>query len=90
MKKQNIITLGITFFKFSYGIHIMNDRVTLSHVYYEMRVYGKYLRVHAIDPDSGQEAMATGLLSMGETTLKNNAKRKLEYILTKKRREGRS
>ncbi|WP_417820769.1 DUF6898 family protein [Terasakiella sp.] len=68
----------------------MNDRVTLSHVYYEMRVYGKYLRVHAIDPDSGQEAMATGLLSMGETTLKNNAKRKLEYILTKKRREGRS
>jgi len=68
----------------------MNDRVQLSHVYYEMRVYGKYLRVHAIDPDSGQEAMATGLLSMGEATLKNNAKRKLEYILTKKRQEAHS
>jgi hypothetical protein len=68
----------------------MNDRVQLSHVYFETRVYGKYLRVHAIDPDSGQEAMATGLRSMGEASIKNNAKRKLEYILTRKRREAAS
>lgn len=65
----------------------MKDRVKLHHVYYEIRKYGKYLRVHAIDPDSGLEAIATGQISMGEAPLKQNAKMKLEYLLTKKKRE---
>ncbi len=66
----------------------MTERVQLRHVYYEMRRYGKYLRVHAIDPDSGIEAIATGLATMGEQALKRNAKHKLEYILTKKKKEA--
>jgi len=62
----------------------MNQRVQLSHVYFEIRRYGNHLRVAAIDPDSGTEAIATGPVKIGETALKHNAKRKLEYILTKK------
>ncbi|NVK18039.1 MAG: hypothetical protein HWE30_05030 [Methylocystaceae bacterium] len=62
----------------------MTQRVQLSHVYFEIRRYGNYLRVAAIDPDSGTEAIATGLVKMGESALKHNAQRKLEYILTKK------
>jgi len=66
----------------------MNKRVKLSQVYYEIRVYGKYLRVHAIDPHSGEETFVTGLRSMGEEAIKRNALRKLEYILTKKKRQN--
>ncbi len=66
----------------------MSNRVKLHQVFYEIRVYGKYLRVHAIDPDTGEEAMATGLLSMGEEALKRNAKQKLEYVLTKKQQNS--
>lgn len=65
----------------------MNKRVRLPRVYYEIRVYGKYLRVHAIDPDSGEETFATGLRSMGEEAIKRNAIRKLEYILSKKQHQ---
>lgn len=66
---------------------LMSDRVTLRHCYFEMRIYGKYLRVSAIDPDTGIEAVATGPRSMGQAMIQRNAKHKLEYLLTKKRRE---
>ena len=66
----------------------MTNRVKLHQVLYEIRIYGKYLRVHAIDPDTGEEAIATGLASMGEIALKRNAKQKLEYLLTKKRQNS--
>ena len=66
----------------------MAERVKLGQVYYEIRVYGKYLRVHAIDPDSGEEAIATGLASIGQHALKRNAKQRLEYLLTKKRKQA--
>lgn len=66
----------------------MTERVRLHEVYFEMRRYGKYLRVHAIDPHSGLEAIATGKRSMGEAYLKRNAHMKLEYILTKKKRDA--
>ena len=62
----------------------MTNRVKLDQVLYEIRVYGQYLRVHAIDPNTGFEAIATGQASLGEAALKNNAKMKLEYLLTKK------
>jgi len=66
----------------------MTKRVKLNQVFYETRVYGKYLRVHAIDPDTGFEAIATGQASLGERALKNNAKMKLEFLLTRKLKEA--
>ena len=66
----------------------MAKRVKLNHCYFETRVYGKYLRVHAIDPHSGLEAIATGLKSMGAPMIRRNAKHKLEYLLTKKLNEA--
>lgn len=65
----------------------MNERVKLSQVYFEIRLYGQYLSVHAIDPDSGLEAVARGKRSLGEAALKLNAKQKLEYLLTKRLKE---
>ena len=62
----------------------MNQRVQLDHVYFEIKQYGNYLRVCAIDPYSGTEAMSSGPTKMGEAVLKRAAHRKLEYILTKK------
>lgn len=62
----------------------MNRRIQLSNVYFEIRQYGKYLRVAAIDPGTGTEAHSTGPVTMGEAVLKRAAHRKLEYILTKK------
>lgn len=66
----------------------MKQRVHLRHCYFEMRQYGKYLRVHCIDPATGLEAIATGQRSMGQEALKRNAKLKLEYLLTKKLEAG--
>ena len=65
----------------------MNNHVKLQHCYYEVRPYGKYIRVHAIDPDTGLEAIATGLRSMGQALIQQNAKNKLEYLINKKREE---
>jgi len=62
----------------------VSERVHLQQVYFETRRYGKYLRVSCIDPKSGQESHSTGLATIGEQTLKHAAKRKLEYILTRK------
>ncbi|WP_240796880.1 hypothetical protein [Terasakiella sp. SH-1] len=56
-------------------------------IYFEARPYGKYLRVHAIDAETGVEVIATGLISMGEPMIRQNAKQKLEYKL-RKMREG--
>lgn len=66
----------------------MTKRVKLSHCYFEMRTYGDYLRVHAIDPNTGLEAISTGRRSMGQAALQRNAKQKLEYLLTKKLAAG--
>ncbi|SCA55118.1 conserved hypothetical protein [Candidatus Terasakiella magnetica] len=66
----------------------MSQQVHLRQVFYETRLYGKYIRVHAIDPDSGIEAIATGLRSMGEAFVKKNAKQKLEYKIRKKREQA--
>ncbi|MDV7338666.1 hypothetical protein RYZ26_03595 [Terasakiella sp. A23] len=62
----------------------MNQRVKVTQCYFEIRRYGNYLRVSAIDPNSGTEAISTGPVKMGEEVLKRAAHRKLEYILTKK------
>jgi hypothetical protein len=66
----------------------LNERVQLNQVYFETRRYGDYLRVACIDPKTGQESYSTGPVKMGVEVLKRAAKRKLEYILTKKLKES--
>lgn len=66
---------------------LVNKRIQLNHVYFEIRAYGKYLRVAAIDPITGLETYSTGLKTMGEEAIKRSARHKLEYLINKKYRE---
>jgi len=52
-------------------------------IYFEIRPYGQYIRVHAIDAQTGLETFTTGPKSMGLESLKNSARRKLDYLLRK-------
>lgn len=51
----------------------------------EFMVQGAYVRVCAIDPDTGTEAVAVGAASASKDELSRLAVRKLEYVLAKKR-----
>lgn len=63
----------------------MNERVILQNCYIEMKTYGNYVRVTAIDPTTGIEVYVVGPKNAGQTALSRAAKRKLEYVLTKRK-----
>lgn len=53
----------------------------------ELIQVGDYVKVSAVDPDSGVEACIVGARTAGEAALKRTAVRKLEYVLAKRRGE---
>lgn len=60
------------------------DRVVLKQVLFEFVRIGKIVKVTAIDPKSGIEVSMVGDPHAGPETLKQLAKRKLEYVMTKR------
>ncbi len=55
-------------------------------VYYEIRRVGTYVRVAAIDGDTGIEAVIAGPASVSVQVLRGNAYRKLRYLLGKQQK----
>jgi hypothetical protein len=53
-------------------------------VIFEFTRVGQSVKVTAVDPATGTEASIVGPANMGETILKHNALKKLEYVLSKK------
>lgn len=53
-------------------------------VIFEFTRIGNAVKVTAIDTATGAEASIVGPASMGEGILRNNAMRKLDYVLGKK------
>ena len=51
----------------------------------EFIVQGAYVRVCAIDPETGVEAVSVGAASASKDELSRLAVRKLEYVLAKKK-----
>ncbi|MCW8836952.1 MAG: hypothetical protein OQJ99_11400 [Rhodospirillales bacterium] len=62
----------------------MADRIVLDEVIFEFVIVNNAFRVNAIDPRSGTEVTVIGRPTEREA-LKRVAKRKLEYVLTKRR-----
>ena len=60
------------------------DRIVLQQVLFEFARMGKVVKVTAIDPKSGIEVSMVGDPHAGPETLKLLAKRKLEYVMTKR------
>lgn len=56
----------------------------LREILYEMRQVGNAIKVTAIDPATGVEVSIVGSSNTSEFSLKENAKRKLEYVLKKR------
>ncbi len=54
-------------------------------ILFEMVFDGPYVRISAIDPRTNTEVRTVGDARLPEATLKNAARRKLEYVL---RRDG--
>lgn len=52
-------------------------------VLFEFRRVGAYVKVSAIDANSGTEVCIVGDVAAGEARLKQIALKKLEYVLTK-------
>lgn len=61
----------------------------LHEVIFEFTVVGRFVKVAAIDPQSGTEATITGPPDAGREALQALARRKLEYVLAKRDRGGR-
>jgi hypothetical protein len=61
----------------------------LHEVIFEFTRIGRYVKVAAIDPESGTEATITGPPDAGREALQALARRKLEYVLAKRGRGGR-
>lgn len=61
----------------------MSDPKPLGEVLFEFVVQGKYVKVTAIDPNTGIEASIVGDPRVGKRTLEHNAVRKLQYVLRK-------
>jgi hypothetical protein len=53
-------------------------------ILFEIIYVGNLARITAIDPDTGTEVVIQGPASAGEMVLKQNAARKLLYVLNKK------
>ena len=61
--------------------------VILREVFFEIKQVGHYLRITAIDPDSGTEVISIGDTSVDTEILKGMAARKLKYVIAKNRNE---
>ncbi|MGE5517895.1 MAG: DUF6898 family protein [Bacteroidota bacterium] len=53
-------------------------------VLFEMRRVGAYVKVSAVDAETGVEISIVGNPAAGEAALKLTARRKLDYVLAKK------
>lgn len=60
----------------------------LGEVYYEFSRVGNVLRVCAIDPVTNTEVVMVGAPEYSEETLMRFARRKLAYVINKKRAAG--
>ena len=60
------------------------DPQYLGEVIFEFTPMGRYVKVVAVDPASLTEVSIVGDPAVGETLLKRQARRKLEYVLAKK------
>ncbi len=56
-------------------------------IIFEFRRVGAYVKVTAMDPATLTEISIVGAPDAGEAMLKATARRKLEYVLEKKRQE---
>lgn len=54
-----------------------------SEVFFEMRRVGAYVKVSAIDAETGTEVSIVGDPKVGDAYLKRTALKKLEYVLNK-------
>ena len=66
-----------------------HSEIGLREVLFEFRKVGKYIRVSAIDPDSGTEVIMIGDPKQGQEVMKRLATRKLVYVMNKKGIRGR-
>jgi len=66
-----------------------HSEIGLREVLFEFRKVGKYIRVSAIDPDSGTEVIMIGDPKQGQEVMKRLATRKLVYVMNKKGFRGR-
>lgn len=66
------------------------DEVYLNEVLFEFHNLGNSVRVCAIDPITNTEVVVVGSTYMTPFTLKENALRKLRYVLAKKQKEQRA
>lgn len=57
-------------------------------VFFEMIRMGRYVRVSAIDAETGTEVQIVGDPAQGEAMMKRIALRKLTYVLRKRRESG--
>jgi hypothetical protein len=64
-----------------------HNRIKLAEVIFEVTRVGKMVRVNAIDPITGVEVTSIAPVSVGKNHWERLAKRKLEYVLTKKLRK---
>jgi len=64
-------------------------RVGLKQVLFEFVRVGEIVKVNAIDPVTGIEVSMVGAAKAGADTLKRLATRKLEYVIAKRRQDGR-
>lgn len=58
-------------------------------VLFEFRRIGAYVKVSALDAETGIEVSIVGDAAAGELRLKQTAQKKLEYVLAKKAAQGR-
>ena len=66
-----------------------HSEIGLREVLFEFFKVGKYIRVSAIDPDSGTEVIMIGDPKQGQEVMKRLATRKLVYVMNKKGVRGR-
>ena len=62
----------------------MSDALKGREIIFELQTVGTIVKISAIDIASGTEIVLQGPASAGETTLKLNAIRRLEYVMKKK------
>ena len=62
----------------------MSDALKGREIIFELQSVGAIVKVSAIDTLSGTEIVIQGPANAGETMLKLNAARRLEYVLRKK------
>ena len=60
------------------------NRIELDEVIFEITRVGNMVRVNAVDPITGTEVVSIAPVSAGKAQWERLAKRKLEYVLTKR------